>query len=156
MRMSSTLRAIALPEAAKGALVLLVGFGVFALMHHDIQRLAERLIAHVHSNPAARYPRIFLDLAAQLTDSRLRLLAAGAVLYAVVQFIEAYRLWCARRWAEWFAALSGGVYIPFELVELYTRVTWLSLGAVTVNAAIVGIMLYGLLYATWRHSVEAD
>lgn len=152
MHLSSAVRAIAVLEAAKGALVVVAGIGLLSLIHHDVQRLAERLIAHAHLNPAARYPRIFIDLAAQLTDGRLLLLAAGATVYASARFVEAYGLWLERRWAEWFAALSGGIYIPFELFELCERVTWLSLVALVLNAAIVGVMVYSVLPGIRRRS----
>lgn len=144
MRLASGLRAVALLEGAKGALVLLVGLGLFSLIHHDVQRFAERLVAHAHLNPAARYPRIFLDLASRLTDGRVLLLAMGATVYACARFIEAYGLWFQRRWAEWFAALSAGIYIPFELIELHKRVTWLTVGALLLNTAIVAFMIYSL------------
>jgi len=131
-------------EATKGILVLVVGFGLLSLVHHDVQRFAERLVAHLHLNPAAHYPRIFIDLAHKVTDARLSLLAAGAALYSMARFIEAYGLWFARRWAEWFAAISAGIYVPFELFELYERVSWLSLGALTLNLTIVAVMLHAL------------
>lgn len=153
--MSGALRTVALLEAAKGVLVLLAGFGVLSLIHHDAQRIAERLIAHAHLNPAAHYPRIFMDVADRLTDTRLQLIAAGAGAYALVRLIEAYGLWHARRWAEWFAALSGGIYIPFEIFELYQRVTWLSLGALMLNSAIVVFMLYSLLRAKAGSQADA-
>ena len=153
--MSGALRTVALLEAAKGVLVLLAGFGVLSLIHHDAQRIAERLIAHAHLNPAAHYPRIFMDVADRLTDARLLLIAAGAGAYALVRLIEAYGLWHARRWAEWFAALSGGIYIPFEIFELYQRVTWLSLGALMLNSAIVVFMLYSLLRAKAGSQADA-
>lgn len=145
MHFSKTLRTVALVEATKGVLVLVVGFGLLSLIHHDVQRFAERLIAHAHLNPAAHYPRIFIDLANRLTDVRLLLIAAGAALYAIVRFIEAYGLWNGRLWAEWFAAASAGIYIPFELLELYERVSWLSLGALLLNLAVVAVMLYCVL-----------
>lgn len=152
MRLSRALRTVALLEAAKGALVLLVGFGLLSLVHDDIQRFAERLIFHAHLNPAARYPRIFIDVANQITDARLLLIAAGAATYALVRFIEAYGLWYARRWAEWFAALSGGIYVPFEIFELYERVTWLSLGALLLNSTIAVFMLYCVFHAAGEKS----
>lgn len=148
MRLSSGLRAVALLEAAKGALVLLLGFGLFSLVHHDIQRFAERLIIHFHLNPAAHYPRIFIEAASQLTDIRLALIAAGAAAYSAVRFTEAYGLWYARRWAEWFAALSGAIYVPFEVFELYKRFSWLSLGALIVNLAIVAFALFCVFRVT--------
>jgi uncharacterized membrane protein (DUF2068 family) len=154
MRLSSAVRAVALIEAAKGTLVVVAGFGLLSLIHHDVQLFAERLVAHSHLNPAARYPRIFTDLASQLTDGRLLLLAAGATVYASARFIEAYGLWLERRWAEWFAALSGGIYIPFELFELYERVNWLSIGALLLNAAIVGVMAYSVFQGNRQRSAN--
>jgi uncharacterized membrane protein (DUF2068 family) len=151
--LSNGLRTVALLEAAKGAVVLLVGFGLLSLAHHDVQEFAERLVAHTHLNPAARYPHIFINAAAQLTDSRLWLLAAAAGGYSFVRFIEAYGLWFGRRWAEWFAALSGAVYIPFELLELGKQVSTLSVGALTLNLVIVGFMAY-TLYRTRAKSAD--
>lgn len=145
MRLLSTVRAVALLEVAKGALVLLAGFGALSLIHHDAQRLAEQLVGHLHLNPAKHYPRIFIDAAAHLTDARLWVLAALAAAYGLVRFVEVYGLWRGRRWAEWFAVVSGGIYVPFELYELLQGVTWLSLGALGVNVLIVGFMLNALL-----------
>lgn len=155
MRLSSALRTVALIEAAKGALVLLVGFGLLSLLHHDVQRSAERLITQAHLNPAAHYPRIFIKVANQLTDARLLLVAVGAAVYSLVRFIEAYGLWYARRWAEWLAALSGGIYIPFEILELYKGVTWLSVGALVVNSVIVVFMLYSVFHTNGEKSANA-
>ena len=56
------------------------------------------------------------------------------------------RMGSAKRWAQWFAAVSG-IHVPFELFELYEHVTWLSLGALTVNLAVVAFMLYNLFHA---------
>ena len=145
------LRAVALLEAVKGALVLLAGCGVLALIHHDVQLFAERLVGHTHLNPAAHYPRIFLTMADKLTDGRLLLIATGAMIYAIVRFVEAYGLWNAKRWAEWFAAISGAIYVPFEVLEIHERATWISVGALLVNASIVAIMLYAVLGNAKRH-----
>jgi uncharacterized membrane protein (DUF2068 family) len=145
MRFSSGVRAVALFEATKGALVLIAGLGLLSVMHHSAQQLAERLVGHLHLNPANRYPRIFIDAAAQLTDVRLALLASGAAVYGLMRFIEAYGLWRQRRWAEWLAAVSAGIYIPFEIYELFHVVSWLSIGALTVNVLVVALMTRALL-----------
>jgi uncharacterized membrane protein (DUF2068 family) len=140
----SGLRAVALLEAAKGSLVLAAGGGLLALAHHDIQRFAEQLVEQFHLNPASRYPRIFIEAATQLTDARLWLLAALAAGYATVRFIEAYGLWRQRPWAEWFAAISGGIYVPIELYELLHGVTWAKTCVLVVNAGVVAYMIYAL------------
>ena len=145
MRLARTVRAVALFEAAKGTLVFSAGFSALSLIHQDAQRLAEQLVAHLHLNAASHYPRIFIDAVASITDARLWLLASLAGLYALVRFVEAYGLWRGKRWAKWFAAVSGGIYVPFELYELFKVSTWLSLGALLANIFIVGLMADALL-----------
>ena len=144
MRDIDAVRAVALFEATKGALVLLAGFGSLVLVHEDIQHLAGQLVGHLHLNPARRLSHLFLDAAAVLTEAHLRLAAAVAVAYAAVRFVEAWGLWRAQRWAEWFAALSAGIYLPLEAYELYSNASWLSLGILLINLLVVGVMLRAL------------
>jgi uncharacterized membrane protein (DUF2068 family) len=68
------------------------------------------------------------------------------VAYAVVRWIEAYGLWRARRWAEWFAVLSGAIYVPAELYGLVHHVSPLKVLLLILNVGIVAYMLYIL----WR------
>jgi len=86
---------------------------------------------------------------ADLTNTRLWFIAGFAALYAGVRFAEAYGLWQGRRWAEWFAALSGAIYIPVEVFELTHRVTALKITALVLNVVVVGYMVW-LLTETRR------
>lgn len=134
-------RIIAVFEALKGAIVVAAGLGLLALVHHDLQAVAERLVRHSHLNPARHYPRIFIAAASHTNDSRLRYLAALAFLYAVVRFIEAYGLWHTRVWAEWFAILAGSVYLPVEVYEIFRRATWMRGGVLLTNLFIVAYLV---------------
>jgi len=136
------LRPIALFEAFKGAIVLIAGFGLLGFLDRDNEVYAEQIIRHLHLNPAGHYPQIFIAAMARTEDSHLVALACLAALYSTVRFVEAYGLWFERRWAEWLAALSGGIYIPLELYELYRRVTWIRFGALLINVAIVAYMVW--------------
>jgi len=144
-------RMVALFEAAKGAIVLLAGCGLLTLINRDAQEIAERIVRHSHLNPVSHYPRIFIEAAAQVTNARLWWLAAGAAAYTVVRGIEAYGLWYERRWAEWFALVSGSLYIPIEIYEIIHHVTWIKVGVFAVNATIVICMGYAL-----RHSADQE
>ena len=148
-------RAVALFEALKGTLVLLAGFGLLALVHRDLEDLAERLVRHSHLNPASHYPRVFVEAAAHMNDSRLRWLAALAFVYSVVRFVEAYGLWHMRAWAEWFAILSGCIYLPIELYELIKEPTHLRGLVLFFNALIVAYLLYVRLSRTGHAAEEA-
>jgi len=130
-------RVVAAFEAAKGTLVLLVGFGLLAFVDEDTQRLAEELVRTLHLNPAKHLPRIFLDAAERVADVRLWTLAAFAFAYSVLRLAEAYGLWFGKRWAEWFAVGSGALYIPFEAFALWERATWVRGATLTANIAIV-------------------
>jgi len=131
---------VSLFEAAKGLLVLLAGFGLLAYVHKDLHLAADRLVRHFHLNPASRYPRIFLDLADHVTNGQLWVMAFFALLYAAARLIEAYGLWHERSWAEWYAVLTGGIYIPLELYELARGVTWPKVTLLVVNAGIVAYL----------------
>jgi uncharacterized membrane protein (DUF2068 family) len=136
------LRIIAMVEATKGGLVLAAGLGGLSLVHRDVQHLVEAVVEHFHLNPASHYPRIFIEAAAHITDARLWFLASGALIYALMRFIEAYGLWRYRRWAVWVSLMTGGLYVPVELYELMQGVTWAKVVVLSGNAAMVGYLSY--------------
>lgn len=140
------MRLVAVFEAAKGALVLLAGLGLLALIHRDLQTLAERMVRFSHLNPASHYPQIFIDVASHTTDGRLWAMAGGALAYAIVRAVEAYGLWHGRSWAEWFAMIGGGMYMPLEIFELLHRYSLLKLAIFATNAAVVAYMAYVLMH----------
>ena len=138
---SAPLRAVAILEASKGLLVIIAGIGVFSFIHQSTHDYIQYLASHVHWNPARSHPRIFLDYAEQFADKHLAGLALLAALYSTVRFIEAYGLWYCRHWAEWFAAISGSIYIPFEIYEVFSEKNLTTLVILLVNIFIVGIMI---------------
>ena len=146
MQLTKGMRIVAMFEAAKGLLVLLVGFGLLSHVHDDVQQVAEALVSHFHLNPASRYPHIFLRLVDHFSDVRIWLLAGFAFAYASVRCAEAYGLWFGRRWAEWFAVASGGLYVSIEMYELLHGVSWIKVGTLLTNIAIVAYIAYAL----WR------
>jgi len=135
------LRAVAVFEGLKGVLVLGAGCGALALLHRDLQALAEEVVSHFHLNPASRFPRIFLEAAGRTTDARLWVLAALAAAYAAIRLAEAYGLWNARRWAEWLGTASGGLYVPIELYEIVHRPTLTHAVLLVGNLVVSGYLL---------------
>jgi uncharacterized membrane protein (DUF2068 family) len=132
-------RLIAVLEAAKAALILATGFGLLALVHRDVEAVAANIVRHLHINPASHYPRIFIDASRNLTDDRLRMLAALAFCDAVLRGIEAVGLWRNRDWGKWLGVATGAIYLPFEVLEVFRHVTALKIAAVVLN---VGIVVY--------------
>lgn len=136
----TSLRTVAIFEAAKGLLVLATAFALFKHLHTDWQALAEQLVAHFHMNPARKYPQILLALSANITEPRLLALAFGALFYVAIRFVEAYGLWWNRGWAAILGIASSGLYIPFEIIELVEHVTWISVLAPVFNILVVAVL----------------
>jgi uncharacterized membrane protein (DUF2068 family) len=151
-KMTRALKAVAIFEACKGLLVLFAGVALFSFIHQNIQIAAEQLVGHLHLNPAKNIPKIFIEASGNLTDGRIRLLALFALFYSSMRFVEAYGLWFAKRWAEWFALLSGCVYLPIELYEIIKGVTWLKMVLVLINLVIVLYMAVMLNRNGNRHA----
>ena len=139
------LHIVALFEGAKGAIVLLAGFGVLALIHKGVNQAVEQLVRHFHVNPARHYPHIFIDALTRVSDMQLWVIAFSALCYSIVRFVEAYGLWRRMPWAEWFGLLTGGMYIPLELYEVARRATWPKITVLAVNLGVVGYLAYVLL-----------
>ena len=76
-------------------------------------------------------------------------LAAGAFLYSIVRFAEAYGLWKQKVWAEWMAILSGSAYLPIEMYEMSKMITW---PRILVTAVNFGIVLYLIRIRFWKEA----
>lgn len=138
----AALRTVAVFEATKETVVLLLRLGLLALLHKDVEQAAESLLAHIHYGSEHRLSRVFLNAASKMTDFRLWALTAASIAYATVRYVEAYGWWNRRVWAEWFALLSGALYLPWEIYKLVRRPNWIHVGVIALNVAIVLYMLY--------------
>lgn len=141
----SSLRAVAIFEAFKGAVVLAVGFGLLRLLHKDVHKIACEFISRAHLNPAHKYPTIFIDLASDITDHKLWFFASLALIYSAFRIVEGYGLWHERAWAEWLAAVSGTVYLPIEIYEICVHVSYVKVFALIANIIMVSIIAYVLI-----------
>ncbi len=103
-------RTIAMFEVTKAAIVLLLGCGVFVLMHKNLNGVAERVVQVVHVNPEGKLSNLFFGLANHASDRNLWVLALSTLAYASVMSTEAYGLWRERAWAQWLSLLSTALY----------------------------------------------
>ncbi|GIU43540.1 hypothetical protein TUM4438_12660 [Shewanella sairae] len=134
------LKAVAMLEATKGLLSVLVIFGLHKLAGENIQQFIEVLISHSHLNPANHLLQEVVTEAGKITENNISLVMAGAALYAVVRFVEAFGLWHRLVWTEWFALLSGAIYLPFEIYGLFTKPSLLTVAVLLINLLVVVYM----------------
>jgi uncharacterized membrane protein (DUF2068 family) len=134
------LRFIALLEILKGGVVVIGALALLHFVHRDIAAIAAALLDRLHVPPGASLATYILQGADSVTPAKIKGLIGFATIYSTIRFVEGYGLWLARIWAEWFAIISGTVYLPFEVYELIQKVTWIHVGVLLANVAIVVYM----------------
>ena len=77
-----------------------------------------------------------------VSSSNLRLLAFAITGLAVVSAVEAFALWQAKRWGEYFAMIVTSLGLPFEVYELSKAVTVTKLVLFFLNLLLVGYLVY--------------
>ena len=130
------LRTIALLEAAKGALAFAAGCGLISLRHTDLHAAVDAFLLRHGINPETHYRKLFIESVARATHQHEAQIVAVAFAYALIRFAEAYGLWRERHWAEWFAVISAGLYLPLELNHLLRRPTELTILVTLLNIVI--------------------
>lgn len=137
---AAALRAIATLEALKGIAVLLLGIALI-FVHKHVEDYTESLLFHLHIDVDRRFGHALMSAAMKLTDVRLLTILLAATSYATVRFIEGWGLWHRRVWAEWFALLSGALYLPWEILRITERPDWERVGVLVINIVIILYML---------------
>ena len=131
------LRSIALFEAVKGVLALAAVSGVLSLRQTDLHAATDAFLVRHGIDPEQHYTRMFIESVAKATNHHVGQLAALGVAYALIRFVEGYGLWHGRRWAEWFAVMSAGIYLPLELQHLGHHATLLNEGVTFINVVAI-------------------
>jgi len=143
--MKGGLRAVSIFEAGKGVLVFSLALFLSSFVSRDLPGIIAEFRTRWNVDPSSHIPALAKMLMHDLTGSRLHFLIMLAAIYALMRFVEAYGLWFEKRWAEWFALVSGGVYLPVELYELAKGFSWLKTGVLAINLVIAGDMLILLI-----------
>lgn len=134
------LRTVAVFEASKGLLVLALAVILIAV-HHHLEDLAEELLYHLHVDFDRHWAQALMEGASKISTMRIWTVVTVALAYTVVRFVEAWGLWHRRVWAEWFALLSGALYLPIEIVQVAEHHRWEPIAILAINLAIIFYML---------------
>jgi uncharacterized membrane protein (DUF2068 family) len=151
LRDAIVLRLIALERGVHSVAFGLLAIVLYVLETHlgSLHDTARRLHDSLNSLAAQSGrggSRTFLDSTLArvlgLHHTTVTVLAITATVYAVVEGVEAVGLWLERRWAEYLTVIATAGFLPFEVHELFNRVTVLRLGAFVVNLALLIFLLW--------------
>ncbi len=128
--------------AALATLVILVDLN-FASLRSEVQSLLSDVTGQTGQGASQGVLVRELEKFLNVHKGTLTILFITAVVYAVVEGVEAVGLWRERRWAEYLTAVATAGFLPFEVHELMKRVTTLRIVALVLNLAI-------LVWLVWR------
>lgn len=131
------LRLIAVTEATKGTIAaftcwLLIHLG-YQQFHHQMKVMLD--IVHLFS--AREITSLLKAQIDKITPSNYHTAIAIIALYASMRFIEAGGLWHSMRWTQWFAIISGAIYLPFEIIDWIKQPSWWMAAVIAFNSAVV-------------------
>ena len=131
------LRAIAIFEGAKGGLAFAAACGLLSLRHTDLHAVTDALLLRHGINPERHYMRLFIESVAQATHHHAGQIAAVGFAYALIRLAEGYGLWQGKHWAEWFAVISAGLYLPWEFIHFARHPRPFAAGIILFNLALI-------------------
>jgi uncharacterized membrane protein (DUF2068 family) len=128
---------IALFKLLKGVLLLCVGIGALRLLHKDVAAVVMHWVDVLRVDPDNRFIHRLIVRSFGIEARQLKEISAGTFFYASILLTEGTGLLMRKRWAEYFTVISTAVFIPLEVYEIYHRFTWVRVGVLVVNVAIV-------------------
>jgi uncharacterized membrane protein (DUF2068 family) len=149
------LRTVAAVEAIKGAAVIALCFVLLSLLHKDLDSVVDHLTYFLRLNPDSRVADWFYDLADRTTGRGIWTAVGVGLAYAACRFVEAYGLWNERHWAEWFAVISGAIYVPFEVLGVIRHPHCVRFALLNGNLLVVSYILW-ILIENRRDRREAE
>jgi len=140
---------IAAIKLAQALLFAAVGVGALRLVGKDVGDELQRLVDHLRFNTEPRFINFLLERADILNDTMLRRIGALVFIYAGLDLVEGIGLYLEKTWAEYLTLVITASFLPWEIFEIFRRITVIRVGLLTVNALVV-IYLLKLVVARGR------
>ena len=163
LRDKIVLRLIAVNRALHfvGLGLLALAILLFAANRDDLRSTVLKVVADVGGGTSSHTEASHglghsIDNLFTLDSGRLHLFAAIALVYAVVEGVEAVGLWYAKRWAEYLTLIVTASLLPVEVYEMAHHLSPFKVLAFVVNVAVVAYLLFAKRLFGLRGGAEAD
>ena len=136
------IRMIAIFKFFKAALLIAVGIGVLRLVHKDVATVIRHWSEALKIYPANRFLDAALGKATRVRPDQIKKLGLGSFLYSGLFLAEGTGLWLRKRWGEWLTVIITSSLVPIELYEIYRHASYVKLGVLALNVAIVIYLIH--------------
>jgi uncharacterized membrane protein (DUF2068 family) len=132
---------IAAFKLAQALLFVAIGVGVVGLLHKDVADVLTKAAEHLRFNPESRLVNFILKNAPLVNDQLLRRIGAVVFFYAGLDLVEGIGLYLEKVWAEFLTLAITASFLPWEIFEIYRRLTLVHVSLLTVNTLVLVYLL---------------
>lgn len=123
---------IAIYKGLQALLFIALGIGALHLVGKDLDDVIGRLADFLRS-PESKFVNFLYDRASLINDPMLRRLGILAFSYAAVSMAEGIGLFLEKAWGEYLTLAITASFLPWEVFEIFHRLTWIRVGLLVVN-----------------------
>jgi uncharacterized membrane protein (DUF2068 family) len=118
-----------------------VGVGALRLLHKDIDDVISHIGDLLRFNPESKFVNFLYDKASLINDPLLKRIGALAFSYAAVSMAEGIGLYLEKAWGEFLTLAITASFLPWEIFEIFHRLTWVRVGLLVVNLLVFVYLL---------------
>jgi uncharacterized membrane protein (DUF2068 family) len=127
---------IAAFKLGQALLFFAMGIGVFRLLHKDIGDELTWLANHLRFNPESKFINFLLVKSSILDDRILKRIGEVVFIYAGLDLVEGIGLYLEKTWAEYLTLAITASFLPWEVFELFRRLTLIRVSLLVLNVLI--------------------
>ncbi len=142
-------RLITLQKGLWGSVLLLAALVVGILRWEHIAEPVQLILEELRVDPRGKVWGYFVGVLPSVELKQLTRLSIFLLVYAVVSLVESWGVWYRKLWVEIFLVLETAAFLPFEIIELTKKLSFLKLGLFAINLWIV-IYLAKEFWQKWQ------
>ena len=140
-RHNTGLMLIAAFKLGQALLFFAMGVGLFRLLHKDIGDVLEQLANHLRFNPESKFINFLLVKSSILDERLLKRIVEVFFIYAGLDLVEGIGLYLEKTWAEYLTLAITASFLPWEVFEIFHRLTLIRISLLTVNVLVFVYLL---------------
>ena len=105
-------------------------------------------------NPESRLVIFVLSKSSLISGPVLERISLVAYCYATITLVEGIGLYLEKAWGEFLTLAITASFLPWEILEIFRRLTWIRVGLLTINI-LVFVYLMQLVLGRARNRTKA-
>jgi|HubBroStandDraft_6_1064221.scaffolds.fasta_scaffold87077_3 uncharacterized membrane protein (DUF2068 family) len=139
---------IAAERAFRAIVLLTVGVVLVTHPHANWASEISNFAKHLGLDPKENGLHRLIEKVSKISSNQDVIFGILALAYGALEGAESYGLWKHRRWGEWLTVVAISLLFIPEIWELTKSATFLKVGALLVNLAVVAYLLWRLRRTT--------